>query len=94
MILSACFFLLGWMITVVLTPWVIRVCQRGYGLDDPNETRKTQAAPIPRLGGAPIVIAALAGLALNFWIDPKATVDWAPILVGSVLMYGWAFGMT
>ncbi len=91
MIYSACFFLLGWMITVVLTPSVIRICQRGFGMDDPNETRKTQAAPVPRLGGAPIVIAAMAGLALNFSIDPKATVNWAPLLVGSVLMYGLGF---
>jgi hypothetical protein len=91
MILSACFFLLGWVIAVLLTPSVIRICQRGFGLDGPNETRKTQAVPIPRLGGAPIVIAALAGLALNFWIDPKATVNWAPVLVGSLLMYGLGF---
>jgi UDP-GlcNAc:undecaprenyl-phosphate GlcNAc-1-phosphate transferase len=91
MILSACFFLLGWVIAVVLTPWVIRLCQRGFGMDDPNETRKTQPVPIPRLGGAPIVIAALVGLALNFWIDPKPTVDWGPILTGSVLMYGLGF---
>jgi UDP-GlcNAc:undecaprenyl-phosphate GlcNAc-1-phosphate transferase len=91
MILSACFFLLGWVIAVVLTPWVVRICQRGYGMDDPNETRKTQVVPIPRLGGAPIVIAALVGLALNFWIDPKPTVNWGPILTGSVLMYGLGF---
>ena len=91
MILSACFFLLGWVIAMLLTPSVIRICQRGFGLDGPNETRKTQAVPIPRLGGAPIVIAALAGLALNFWIDPKATVNWAPVLVGSLLMYGLGF---
>jgi UDP-GlcNAc:undecaprenyl-phosphate GlcNAc-1-phosphate transferase len=91
MILSACFFLLGWVLAVVLTPWVIRICQRGIGLDDPNETRKTQAIPIPRLGGAPIVVAARVGVALIFWIDRKATVNWAPVLVGSVLMYGLGF---
>jgi UDP-GlcNAc:undecaprenyl-phosphate GlcNAc-1-phosphate transferase len=88
MILSTCFFLLGWVISVLLTPSVIRICHRGIGMDDPNETRKTHSVPIPRLGGAAIVIASLAGLALNFWIDPKATVNWAPLLVGSVLMYG------
>ena len=64
MILAACFFLVGWMVAVVLTPWTVRLSRRGIGLDDPNETRKHQDAPVPRIGGLPIVLAALGGLAV------------------------------
>jgi len=91
MILAACFFLVGWMISVILTPWAIRWSRRGFGLDVSNETRKTQTEAIPRIGGLPVVIAALAGLAVIAWVNPKPTVDWAPILVGSVMMFGLGF---
>lgn len=80
------------MIAVILTPWTIRLSQRGIGLDEANETRKRQAAPVSRMGGVPIVIAALATLGLVMWVgSPKPTVDWAPVLVGSVLMFGLGF---
>jgi UDP-GlcNAc:undecaprenyl-phosphate/decaprenyl-phosphate GlcNAc-1-phosphate transferase len=88
MILSACFFLVGWIVAIFMTPWMIRLSERGIGLDDPNETRKQQDRPVSRLGGAPLCVAALVGLAMNFWIGPKESVNWAPILVGSVLMFG------
>lgn len=91
MILAACFFLVGWMIAVILTPWTIRLSRRGIGLDDPNETRKHQEVPIPRIGGLPIVIAALGGLGVIAWVNPKPSVNWTPVLVGSVMMFGLGF---
>jgi UDP-GlcNAc:undecaprenyl-phosphate GlcNAc-1-phosphate transferase len=91
MILAACFFLVGWMVAVILTPWTIRWSRRGIGLDNPNETRKQQTEAIPRIGGLPIVIASLIGLAVSAWVSPKPTVNWAPVLVGSVLMFGLGF---
>lgn len=91
MILSACFFLVGWMIAVLLTPWAIRWSRRGFGLDNPNETRKQQTEAIPRIGGLPIILASLAGLAISTWIEPKPMAGWAPLLVGSVLMFGLGF---
>jgi UDP-GlcNAc:undecaprenyl-phosphate GlcNAc-1-phosphate transferase len=57
-------------------------------LDDPNETRKRQETPVSRLGGLPIVISLVVGMTINWWTDPKPSVDWAPLLVGSLLMYG------
>jgi len=88
MIYSVLFFLLGLVIAVVLTPQMIRLAQHGIGLDDPNETRKRQSTPIPRIGGAPIVVAALVGLGAIFALDPKSTVNWLPVLTGSLLMFG------
>lgn len=91
MILAACFFLVGWMVAVILTPWTIRLSRRGIGLDQANETRKHQTEAIPRIGGLPIVLASLLGLGVSAWVSPKPTVDWAPVLVGSVLMFGLGF---
>ena len=92
MILSICFFIFGFLVAFVATPWVIRLSHRGIGLDDPNETRKRQDAPIPRLGGLPIMLAVSLGLGLIFWAQPGQGVNWFPILTGSLLMYGLGLG--
>lgn len=34
------------------------------------------------------MLSLLAGMTINWWTDPKPSVDWGPLLVGSVLMYG------
>ena len=73
---------------LVSTPWAIRLGARGIGLDYANETRKKQTAPIPRLGGLPIMIAVMLGLAIIIGLQPEQGVKWLPILVGSALMYG------
>jgi len=93
MIRACWFFVLGWIVSVFFIPWMFKVSRRGIGLDDPNETRKRQEVPVSRLGGLPIVLALLVGMAINWWtapiaLDSKAAVDWAPLLVGSLLMYG------
>ena len=88
MIRACWFFVLGWIVSVFFIPWMFKVSRRGIGLDDPNETRKRQEVPISRLGGLPIVLSLLAGMTLNWWTDPKPSVDWGPLLVGSILMYG------
>lgn len=88
MIRACWFFVLGWIVSVFFIPWMFKVSRRGIGLDDPNQTRKRQEVPVSRLGGLPIVLSLLAGMALNWWTNPKPSVDWAPLLVGSILMYG------
>lgn len=88
MILAVCFFLFGFLIAFVTTPFVIRLSHRGIGLDDPNETRKRHDAPIPRIGGAPIMLAVSLGLGLIFYAQPAEAVNWFPVLTGSLLMYG------
>ncbi|MEQ1861975.1 MAG: MraY family glycosyltransferase [Chthoniobacteraceae bacterium] len=88
MILAACFLLVGWVIAVLLTPWTIRLSRRGIGMDGATETRKQQAEPVSRLGGVPVMIAAMIGLAVSVWISPKPAADWMPVFVGSLLMFG------
>jgi UDP-GlcNAc:undecaprenyl-phosphate GlcNAc-1-phosphate transferase len=88
MIRACWFFVLGWIVSVFFIPWMFKVSRRGIGLDDPNETRKRQDVPVSRLGGLPIVLSLLAGMTINWWTDPKPSVDWAPLLVGSIMMYG------
>ena len=88
MIRACWFFVLGWLVSVLFTPWVIKFSRRGFGLDSPTETRKRQEVPISRLGGLPIVLALLFGMMVNWWSEPKPWVNWAPVLVGSLLMYG------
>ncbi|MCA1660142.1 MAG: undecaprenyl/decaprenyl-phosphate alpha-N-acetylglucosaminyl 1-phosphate transferase, partial [Verrucomicrobiaceae bacterium] len=88
MILAVCFFLFGFLVAFVTTPIVIRLSQRGIGLDDPNETRKRHDVPIPRIGGAPIMLAVSLGLGLIFFAQPAEAMNWFPVLTGSLLMYG------
>jgi len=88
MIRACWFFVLGWIVSVFFIPWMFKVSRRGIGLDDPNETRKRQDTSVSRLGGSAIALSLLAGMTVNWWTDPKPSVDWAPLLVGSLLMYG------
>ena len=89
MVLSLLLFLLGFLICVLLTPWVIRLAQRAnLGLDAPDETRKRHAAPIPRLGGMPIMCALSIGLLLILTVRPDCATSFFPVLLGSLLMCG------
>lgn len=89
MILSLLLFLLGFMICLLLTPWVIRLAQKGnFGLDDPNQNRKRHSAPVPRLGGMPIISALSIGLVLILSVSPECSTSFFPVLLGSVCMCG------
>ncbi|MEK0450655.1 MAG: hypothetical protein RL088_2923 [Verrucomicrobiota bacterium] len=81
------FLVFGFLITVLTTPWVIRVAHQGIGLDAPTEARKKQEVPIPRLGGMPIMLSLSLALVLILFKQPARSGDWFPILVGGVLMY-------
>jgi UDP-GlcNAc:undecaprenyl-phosphate GlcNAc-1-phosphate transferase len=82
------FFALGFVISVVSTPWVIRLAHRGIGLDYAHESRKKQEVPIPRLGGMPLMLATSVGLLVIFAFRPNNATNWFPVLVGSLMMYG------
>ncbi len=88
MIFSVGFFLLGFLVAFLTTPWVIRLSRNGIGLDDPNQSRKSHAVPTPRLGGAPLMLAISLGQILIFAVQPQHAATWFPVLLGSVLMYG------
>ena len=89
MILSLLLFLLGFLICLLLTPWVIRLAVRGnFGLDAPDETRKRHDRPTPRLGGMPIICALSVGLLLILTIKPDCSSSFFPVLLGSLCMCG------
>src|SRR5688572_9493425 len=86
---TALFFLaLGFLVSVVLTPWVIRLAHSGIGLDAADGARKFQVVPVPRLGGMPIMVALSAGLIVILFKQTAASAEWFPVLVGTALMYG------
>lgn len=88
MIYTLAFFAFGFVVAVATTPWVIRLAQRGIGLDYAYESRKKQEVPIPRLGGMPLMLAMSLGLLVIFAVSPANATNWFPILLGSVMMYG------
>ncbi len=86
--ISALLFLgFGFFVSLLCTPWVIQLAQRGIGLDHATETRKKQAVPIPRIGGIPLMLATSLGLVVIVTQLPEHSSNWFPILVGSVAMY-------
>jgi UDP-GlcNAc:undecaprenyl-phosphate/decaprenyl-phosphate GlcNAc-1-phosphate transferase len=91
MILSLAFFAVGFLIAVLTTPWVISLSKRGFGLDHADQTRKRHAGQIPRIGGAPIILAIAIGLFTLFAVTPQEAVAWMPLLVGSALMFALGF---
>ncbi len=88
MIFALLFFAVGFLVALLVTPWVIRLSHRGIGLDRAEESRKRHTVPTPRLGGAPIMLALSVGLLLIMAIEVDSARDWMPMLVGSVLIYG------
>ncbi len=87
MTIALSFLVFGFLISVLTTPWVIRIAHQGIGMDAPTEGRKNQEKPVPRLGGMPIMLALSLALILILLQEQDKASDWFPILVGSVLMY-------
>ena len=88
MIYALLFLVFGFLISVLCTPWVIRISQAGIGLDHPNEPRKKHATPIPRLGGMPLMLAMSLSLVLILAFHHETGSHWFALLIGSALMYG------
>jgi UDP-GlcNAc:undecaprenyl-phosphate GlcNAc-1-phosphate transferase len=88
MIYSFLFLAFGFLVSVLCTPWVIRLSQDGFGLDHANEPRKWHVTPVPRLGGMPLMLAMTLGLVLILSFGQEASSHWFATLVGSALMYG------
>jgi UDP-GlcNAc:undecaprenyl-phosphate GlcNAc-1-phosphate transferase len=88
MIFSVAFFAAGFFVTVLLTPWMIRLSERGVGVDEAVAARKRHKGPISRLGGVPIILALGLGIVVILTKRPQHSAQWFPILLGSVLMFG------
>ena len=87
MIYAVCFFVCAFFVSLALTPQAIRLGQMGFGLDQPNETRKKHAKPIPRLGGIPIVITLMLGAVVILYLDRHRPGQWVPVFTGCGLMF-------
>jgi UDP-GlcNAc:undecaprenyl-phosphate GlcNAc-1-phosphate transferase len=88
MISSLLFLAFGFLISVLCTPWVIRLAHSGIGLDYANEPRKKHGQPIPRLGGMPLMLTMSVSLVLILIFQHESSAYWFATLLGSALMYG------
>ena len=82
------FLTFGFLVSVILTPWMIRLAHGGVGMDAPDEGRKRQETPIPRIGGIPLMFSLVLGVMVILWLQPLRSFEWFPILLGSILMFG------
>ncbi|MGA3170501.1 MAG: MraY family glycosyltransferase [Chthoniobacteraceae bacterium] len=89
MILSLLLFLLGFLVCLLLTPWIITLAKRSkLGLDAPDSNRKRHEGSVPRLGGMPIICALSLGLLLILGEHPDTATKFFPVLLGSLCMCG------
>ena len=84
-------FLCGLVVTIVTTPIVIRLCAGGWGVDHPDEFRKSHEGQVPRLGGLPIFLSLLASLAVGFYFKPQLFLSWWPLIVCNSLIFAVGF---
>lgn len=92
MILALVFFFFGFLFALLATPAVIHFSNtRGIGMDDPNATRKRHVQPVSRLGGLPIVMALTLGLVGILAVKDGHALNWSPVLIGSLLIFGLGF---
>ncbi len=82
------FLIFGFLVSVILTPWMIRLAHSGVGLDMPGEARKKQTTPIPRIGGIPLMFSLVLGVIVILIMQPLRSFEWFPILVGTSMMFG------
>ena len=82
------FLTFGFLVSVILTPWMIRLAHGGVGMDAPDEGRIKQAVPIPRFGGIPLMFSLVLGVMLILWLQPMRSFEWFPIMIGLSLMFG------
>lgn len=87
MILSVVYLLVGFLVVLLAAPRMIRLAERGVGIDEADEGRKSHVGVISRLGGVPIMLAVTVALVSIVARDPFTTPDWLPILLGSALMF-------
>ena len=92
MIYALVFFIFGFLVSLVATPWLINYSRRSsVGLDNPYESRKRHEIAVPRLGGVPIMLAVTLAMGAILILKSGQTLNWLPVLVGSVLIFAIGF---
>lgn len=85
------FFVGGIVVSVLLTAVILRRDQ-SWGKDQPDGVRKLHEKPVPRIGGAGIFAAfVLAVLGLGFFAGFRFVIDWWPVWLCNLLMFGVGF---
>ena len=70
---------------------MIKLGERGIGVDEAIAARKRHVGKISRLGGLPIILALTLGIMVILAKRPQYSGQWFPILLGSALMFGLGF---
>jgi UDP-GlcNAc:undecaprenyl-phosphate GlcNAc-1-phosphate transferase len=88
MILSALFFLLGFLVAWLATPGVIAYSRSGVGIDRVGDPRKRHSRPTSRLGGVGVMLGLLVAGCAIAWTPEGGRIPWVPLLAGSLAMFG------
>ena len=87
MIIAGLFFISAVVMTVLITPVVIRWSSTGPGLDQPDVFRKRHRLPTPRIGGVPLFLVFASGYALIAWLSPCLKSEWKAIGICSSAIF-------
>ncbi len=84
-------FVCGLVITLVVTPVVLRLTAGGLGADSPDHFRKSHEYAVCRLGGLPIFLSLLATIGCAIYFQPKFLSEWWPLLLCNLLIFTVGF---
>jgi UDP-GlcNAc:undecaprenyl-phosphate GlcNAc-1-phosphate transferase len=87
-ILSVLLGIMGVALALAATPVMLRLAERGVGLDRPDQYRKTHRQPVSRLGGVPLFAVFLFAAAAVVWMRPEVLGRWGAVVVACALMFG------
>jgi len=71
--------------------WLILRKPGALGMDKPDEHRKKHGRVISRLGGLPLFITLLAGMAFMAWNLPESERPWGPLILCNAIVFGIGF---
>ena len=83
-------FMGAWGLCMGLT-WLVLRKPGALGMDKPDEHRKKHGRVISRLGGLPVFITLLAGMAFMTWNLPESDRPWWPLILCNALVFGIGF---
>lgn len=71
--------------------WLVLRKPGALGMDRPDEHRKKHGRVISRLGGLPLFITLLAGMAFMAWNLPESERPWWPLILCNAIVFGIGF---
>lgn len=86
----AAYFVAAAALTALCVLWLLRR-KASIGIDAPDGRRKLHAGPIPRIGGAPIFVALLAGLAVSIFTNRLVWSNWMALILCNGLIFSVGF---